>query len=116
MKRRWRFYTTRAGRRPVRDFLDELSVSDREAVAEAMAEVRVEGLRAGRHLRGDIWEVRAAGDRQAFRVLFAPEGRRSQILLALEGFSKKTRRTPPESIKLAERRLADWRSRGVSRS
>jgi ribosome-binding protein aMBF1 (putative translation factor) len=34
------------------------------------------------------------------------------VLLALEGFSKKTQKTRPEKIRLAERRLADWRRRG----
>lgn len=114
MKRRWRDYTTAGGRRPVKEFVWSLSAADRRAIAQALAEVRTEGLRAARHLRGDIWEVRASGDRQAFRVLFAPEGRRGQVLLALDGFSKKTRRTPPPKIRLAERRLADWRSRGRS--
>jgi phage-related protein len=33
------------------------------------------------------------------------------VLLALEVLSKKTRRTPPEAIRLAERRLAEWRAR-----
>jgi phage-related protein len=45
-------------------------------------------------------------------VLFSPEGRAQQVLLALEAFAKKTQRTPPRTIELAERRLADWRSRG----
>jgi phage-related protein len=49
-------------------------------------------------------------------ILFAPEGQRSQILLALEGFSKTTQKTPPEKIQLAERRLADWQRRGESPS
>ena len=114
MNRRWRFYRTAAGRTPVQEFLRSLSVSDRTAIAAAMADVRLEGLHAARHLRGDIWEVRAAGDRQAFRILFAPEGRRSQVLLALEAFSKKTQRTPPHALRLAEGRLADWRARGQS--
>jgi phage-related protein len=64
-------------------------------VVAAMKDVREAGLAAGRHLRGDIYEVRADGDRQTYRILFAPEGRRRQILLALEGFSKKTQKTPP---------------------
>ncbi|MGH3031715.1 MAG: type II toxin-antitoxin system RelE/ParE family toxin [Gaiellaceae bacterium] len=51
-----------------------------------------------------------------FRVLFAAEGRRDQVLLSLEGFSKKTRKTPLEKIRLAERRLADWRRRAHPRS
>ena len=77
-----------------------------------MKDVQEAGLDAARHLRGEIYEVRADGDGQTFRILFAPEGRRSQILLALEMFSKKTQKTPPEKIQLAERRLAEWRRRG----
>ena len=46
------------------------------------------GLAAARHLRGDIDQVRAEGDRQIFRVLFATEGQRAQILLSLEAFSE----------------------------
>jgi phage-related protein len=71
---------------------------------------------SARRLRGDIHEVRADGDRQTYRILFAPEGRRSRVLLALEGFSKKAQKTPPEKIRFAERRLADWRRRGESQS
>jgi len=77
-----------------------------------MKDVAQTGLTAARHLRGEIYEVRADGDRQAFRILFATEGRREQVLLSLEGFSKKTQKTPPEKIQLAERRFADWRRRG----
>jgi phage-related protein len=115
VRRRWRDYRTAAGRRPVKDFFDELSDADTAAIVAAMQEVQQLGLAAARHLRGDIYEVRAEGDRQIFRVLFATEGRRAQILLSLEGFSKKTRKTPPEKIGLAERRLADWRRRARPR-
>lgn len=96
LRRRWRDYRTAAGRRPVKDFFDRLSDADAAAVVAATQEVQQLGLAAARHLRGDIYEVRAEGNRQIFRVLFATEGRRAQVLLSLEGFSKKTRRTPPE--------------------
>lgn len=111
-KRRWRDYRTAAGRRPIKEFIDGLSDTDAAAVVAAMRDVRDAGLAAARHLRGDIYEVRADGDRQTYRILFAPEGRRTQVLLALEGFTKKTQKAPPEKIRLAERRLADWRRRG----
>ena len=111
VRRRWRDYKTSAGRRPVQEFLAGLSDSDVAAVVAAMKEVQVDGLVAARHLRGEIYEVRADGDRQAFRILFAAEGQAQQVLLALEGISKKTQRTPPEVIRLAERRLSDWRRR-----
>jgi len=110
LRRRWRFYRTAAGHEPVADFLDRLARADRAAIAAQLREVVLEGVIAARHLRGEIHEVRAEGDRQSFRVLFAQEGR-GRVLLALEALSKKTQRTPPEAIRLAERRLADWRAR-----
>jgi phage-related protein len=110
-KRRWRDYRTAAGRRPIKEFVGGLSDSDAAAVVAAMKDVRELGLAAARHLRGELYEVRADGERQTFRILFAPEGKRGQVLLALEAFSKKTQKTPPQKIQLAERRLADWRRR-----
>jgi phage-related protein len=77
-----------------------------------MVEVRQNGLRAARHLEGDIYEVRADGKGVIYRVLFAPQGKRNQILLTLEGFKKKTQKTPPATIRLVERRLRDWERRG----
>lgn len=113
MKRRWRDYRTPTGRRPVKEFLAGLSDDDAAQVLAAMREVALLGLRAARHLVSDIYEVRTDGENEAFRILFAPEGRRGQVFLALEGFSKKTQKTPPATIRLAQRRLADWRSSGV---
>lgn len=77
-----------------------------------MADVRRLGLREARHLQGDIWEVRVDAPPVIYRILFATEGQASQVLLSLEAFSKKTRKTPPDEIRLAERRLRDWRARG----
>jgi phage-related protein len=110
-KRRWRHYESASGRRPVLEFIRGLSDADKAEVLAAMAEVRREGARAARHLRGEIYEVRADGERVIYRVLFATEGERGQVLLSLVAFNKKTQRTPPEQIRLAERRLRDWRSR-----
>jgi phage-related protein len=96
----------------VKAFIDGLSDSDAAEVVAAMAEVRETGLSAARHLRGHIYEVRAEGRDVSIRLLFAQEGKKGRILLALEGFTKKTRKTPDQLINLALRRLADWRSRG----
>lgn len=112
IRRRWRDYKTPSGRSPVEGFIDKLSDSDAAAVLAGMEEVRDRGLRAARHLDGDIWEVRVDGDRVIYRILFAEEGSRGQILLALDGFNKKTQKTPRAAIELAKRRLADWRRRG----
>lgn len=115
--RRWRFYTTPAGRSPVREFLTatRLPSDDRDEILAAMKDVQANGLPVARHLRGDIYEVRADGRQATYRVLFATEGRSGQVLLALSSFNKKTQRTPPDEIRLAERRLSDWRARATPR-
>lgn len=110
-KRRWRHYETPAGRKPALEFIRGIPDEDKAAVLAAMAEVRDQGTGAGRHLDGDIYEVRADGNRVIYRVLFAEEGEESQVLLALEAFQKTTQKTPPDKIKLAKRRLREWRAR-----
>lgn len=112
VRRRWRDYRTAAGRRPVLEFFAKLSAEDHAHVAAAMRDVKEEGLIVARHVRGEIYEIRASGVDQEFRVLFATEGQRNRVLLSLEAFSKKSQKTPPPKIGLAERRLADWRRRG----
>lgn len=110
--RRWRHYKTAAGRRPVKEFIDGLSEKDAAAVVGAMEEVQVDGLRAARHLDGKIYEVRVDGTRVIYRILFAPQGRTSQVLLTLVALRKKTRKTPPHVIRPAKERLRDWEERG----
>jgi phage-related protein len=98
----------------VKKFLDSLSDADAADVIAAMKMVAKDGTRAAKHVEGEIYEVKAEGDRQTFRVLFAQEGERDQVLLALEAFSKKQQRLPRETIELAKCRLRDWRARGRS--
>lgn len=112
-KRRWRHYETSTGRRPVKEFLETLSAEDVAAVAAAMKDVRKKGLRSARHLQGQIYEVRTDGHRVIYRILFAPQGRQRQVLLTLLALSKKTQKTPPQVIRLAQRRLRDWEQRGA---
>jgi phage-related protein len=79
-----------------------------------MKEVAERGLVAAKHLRGDVYEVRADAATRSFRVLFAAEGRFSQVLLLLSAFEKRTQKTPPRELALAEDRLRDWRTRGAA--
>lgn len=109
-KFRWRDYRTAAGARPVKAFFNSLSDDEAATVVAAMKEIARHGLAWARHLRGEIYEVRAESDRRAFRVLFAHEAK--FILLSLSGFAKRSRKTPTSEIDLAMARLKDWRSRG----
>ena len=114
-KRQWRDYHTASGARPIRDFLLALPDEDGAAILEEMEHVRQHGTTVACHVRQGIFEVRAIYDTKAYRILFACEGRFHQVLLALNGFQKKTQQTPPAHIKLAEQRLADWRRRGKTK-
>jgi len=96
----------------VKDFLDKLTDEEVAAVVAGMKDVAGNGLPAAKHLRGDIYEVRAAAPPRSFRLLFSAEGRFKQVLLSLSGFSKKTQKTPPRELERAEGRLRDWRDRG----
>jgi len=82
VRRRWRDYTTESGRRPVKEFLDGLDDADLASVVAAM--------------------VRADGRGVIYRVLFAPQGKNKQVLLSLEGFRKKTQKTPAATIRSGE--------------
>lgn len=117
-RRQWRFYRSSAGREPVREFLDQVSDEDAAAIAAAMKQVRDVG--RGHvdvnHLRGEIWQVEIDGKRVIYRLLFAEQGRFSQVLLALEIVNKKWQSAKSRHIQLAERRLSDWRKRGRSRT
>jgi phage-related protein len=102
-----------AGQQPGARVPATLPAAHREVIAVRMHAVSVRGLVAARHVRGEIYEVRPAAGEVQYRVLFAQEGRWGQILLSLEVFAKKTQKTPPDRIALAERRLADWRRRAA---
>ena len=74
-RRRWRDYRTVGGARPVKEFLDALTDSEVAAIIAGMKEVAERGLPAAKHLRGDIYEVRAEAASRSFRLLFSAEGR-----------------------------------------
>jgi len=110
-KRRWRDCRTAGGHRPAKQFLDSLSDEDAADIVAAMKVVAKEGVRHAKHVEGEIYEVKAEGNRQTFRILFVRKGEHHQVLLALEAFSKKQERLPRETIELTKRRLRDWRAR-----
>lgn len=95
----------------MKDFLARLTDEEVAAIAAGMRDVRERGTVAARHLRGDIYEVRADAATRSFRLLFSCEGKYSQVLLSLSIFEKRTQRAPKQEIELAEKRLKDWRVR-----
>lgn len=115
-QRRWRFYKSSLGGDPFRDdFLAQLDPRSQQRVRDAMTAVRREGtthpdvkrIRIGQAV--DCWEVRISGGAQEMlRVVFSVEGERSQILLALHGFTKSTPGDSDRELRVAYDRKIEW--------
>lgn len=105
------FYATSAGAEPVREWLKELDRDDRREIGSDILAVQQGwplGLPLCRSLGKGLWEVRSSLPRgRIARVIFAFDG--GSIVL-LNGFIKKSRKTPPAEIDLALKRLEEMTS------
>lgn len=103
------FFSTSAGKEPVREWLLSLPKEERRAVGTDIAYVQYKwpiGKPQVDHLRGDIWEVRSRLRTRIARVLFAVDGKE---MVLLHGFIKTSQKTSGEDISLAESRWRDWK-------
>lgn len=100
-----RFYETATGRKPVREWLLELSVDDRRTVGYDVQTVEFGwpvGMPTCRALGDGLWEVRSdLSDGAIARVIFCVV---SGEMALLHGFIKKTQKTPRHDIALADQR------------
>jgi phage-related protein len=102
------FYRTAAGGEPVRDWLRALSAEDRRTIGADLATVQVGwpiGMPLCRSLGRSLWEVRSrlSGNRIARLIFFVSEGRVGVV----HGFIKKTQKTPPAEIDIAQVRMKE---------
>jgi phage-related protein len=107
------FYRTEAGGEPVREWLKSLSPDDRRRIGEDIKTVEFGwpvGMPVCRPLGHGIYEVRTTlAQNRIARVLFYID-RRSRTVL-LHGFIKKTEKTPPEDLELAQSNKAKHQGR-----
>jgi phage-related protein len=102
------FYRTAAGAEPVRDWLRSLPAEDRRTMGTDLATLQVGwpiGMPLCRSLGAGLWEVRStlSNNRIARLLFFAEKGR----IGVVHGFIKKTQRTPPAEIALAQKRMKE---------
>lgn len=102
------FYRTRAGGEPLRTWLRELPEGDRRAIGSDLRRVQTGwpvGMPLCRSLGGGLWELRSnLPSRRIGRLIFFVE---DGEIYVVHGFIKKTRKTPPEDITLAAKRLKE---------
>ena len=105
------FFATSTGREPVREWLKSLDRDDRREVGADILAVQKGwplGLPLCRSLGQGRWEVRSTlPSRRIARVIFAFDG---NTIVLLNGFIKKTQKTPLDEIDIALRRLKEMTS------
>jgi phage-related protein len=98
------FYRNRNGAEPVREWLKSLAAEDRKTIGTDIAIVERGwpiGMPVCRPLGAGLWEVRSSIKDGIARVIFCLHD--GQLVL-LNGFVKKTQKTPQAEIDLALRR------------
>jgi phage-related protein len=105
------FYRTKAGAEPVRDWLKALPEADRHAVGLDLMRVQFGwpvGMPLCRALDSGLWEVRTTlqDDREARVLFFFHDGK----LAAVNGFIKKSQKTPQSELDLARKRMKEMKA------
>lgn len=107
------FYVNKSGKRPVREWLMEMSPADRKAIGEDIATLEFSwpvGMPKCRPLSGTkgLYEIRSnISSGRIARVLFVLIG---NTMVLLHGFVKKTQATPEKELTLAKARMKEVRS------
>jgi phage-related protein len=103
-----RFYRSATGAEPVRDWLRSLPKPDRLAIGKDLATVQVGwpiGMPVCRALGRGLWEVRCVlPSKRIARLLFVVA---DDQLGVVHGFIKKTKKTPPDDLALARKRMRE---------
>ncbi|MEK7121711.1 MAG: type II toxin-antitoxin system RelE/ParE family toxin [Patescibacteria group bacterium] len=107
------YYTSLKGDSPVSDFLDSLNYKQQTKLLRIIKYVEIYGLQSilphTKKLSGTLlWEMRILG-RDSIRALYAVVYNNS--ILILNGFIKKSQKTPPNEISIAMARLKEWKHR-----
>ncbi|MBF0413323.1 MAG: type II toxin-antitoxin system RelE/ParE family toxin [Desulfamplus sp.] len=108
------FYKTESGRCPVEESLDSLTDIQATKVAWVLKLIReIDHVPANYFKKlvntDGIWEVRVDVGKDTFRILgFLSE---KELIILTNFFQKKSKKTPPNEIQLAEQRKKDHLSR-----
>jgi phage-related protein len=108
------FYETNDGRCPVRDFLDDLKVSDPNDFTSIMAGIAKLRNRQyhrqplSKALGHGLFELRHVGKLNTRIIWFYIKGRR---IVAVHGIRNKGQAIPARDLDIARERMRDWQER-----
>ena len=105
------FYRLTSGREPVREWLKELPLADKQVIGKDLKKVEYGwpvGMPLCRSMGEGLWEARSdLSNGRTARVLFCIADR---YIVLLHGFIKKTQKTPDSDLELARQRMKELRS------
>jgi phage-related protein len=103
------FFRSETSREPVRDWLKKMARDDRKAIGEDIKLIQFRwplGMPLVRKIEADLWEVRSRLEgKRISRLFFTVHGNK---IILLHGFIKKSPKTPPKEIELAQNRKNQW--------
>lgn len=107
------YYTTIQEEKPVKDFIQSLSATQRTKISRILTYIEIYGLTVVinhvKKLAGtSLWEIRILGQ-DNIRILYATIV--GDTILILHGFVKKSQKTPVREINTAINRLNEWINR-----
>lgn len=102
-----RFYRSRTGREPVRDWLRAMSLEDRKIIGTDIKSVQYGwplGMPLVRKMDVALWEVRSNIPSRTVRILFTVV---DAAMILLHGFDKASNKTPKTELTTALSRLKE---------
>ena len=99
-----KFFSTRTGNEPVREFLRALPPEDRKTIGTDIKEVQLGwplGMPLVRKLENGLWEIRSHLENRIARILFTL---RENEMVLLHGLIKKSQKTPTPDLDTAKTR------------
>jgi phage-related protein len=102
------FWKSSLGNQPTRDWFRDLPEVDRSILGKDLRRIQFGwpiGMPLVKSLGGGLWEMRTTlPNNRESRVMFCVNDR---SIVVLNGFIKKTQKTPPSEIELALKRMKD---------
>ena len=108
---RWliEYYEDNRGKKPVEDFIKGLPLIKRANIIRVLDLVEEYGIQLGqpyiKKIEGKIWELRPGSERILYFIF---TGRK---FVLLNGFTKKTRKTPKKEIIIAKKRQRNYENK-----
>jgi phage-related protein len=103
------FYRTPNGRSPIEEFIAELPKVDQARFLDIYQGIKQYGLECPRAifkpLHGKLWEIKFSGPSGGYRVAYVLVT--GPIMVWLHAFKKKTQKTSPLDLQLAEKRMKE---------